>query len=71
MLEYVCRRGSEFPQECERPSIVAHRLDADVWNRVTSVLTNPGKIREQLELQQSEGIDPLVDELEPNERRLM
>lgn len=70
VLEYVCKYGGDFPGICKRPSIVAHKVDEDVWNHVREVLTNPAVVKEEIEKQRQSGKDPAANELVSLDRLL-
>lgn len=60
-VEYVCKRGSELPGTCPRPTIVAHALDAAVWGKAQRILTDPGVVAAEVE--QLRVTDPTAEEL--------
>jgi site-specific DNA recombinase len=45
--EYICARGPKAGQ-CPGCSIVAHRVDTDVWARVEALLTQPDIVRREV-----------------------
>jgi site-specific DNA recombinase len=68
LYQYICSNQTNGRPCRPRPNIVAHRLDAMVWERVESVLKQPELVARKLEeLRQS---DPAAAPLENVERAL-
>jgi site-specific DNA recombinase len=67
-FQYRCIRGMSLDTRCTGTHVATHLLDADVWSKVTALLTDPRVIAEQLAQHQAE--DPTEADLAPVERAL-
>jgi site-specific DNA recombinase len=65
-LNYVCCGRGWRTDSCLMPTIATHILDAAVWGKVTTILTDPDVVARELERLQ--GDDPTERELESVDR---
>ncbi len=68
VAEYVCNQPSHLAGSCRRHSIRAHILDADVWGRATTILTEPGTVAREVERLRTD--DPTADDRAAVDRAL-